>query len=92
MLITNEEYLTNDIRYVIRNYPNVAARFYEKLKYLIIPTEQIFGERKSKFDELVESSVNCDQYLKDLISTKLKSNIFKTKEIVGNELGKSCIF
>lgn len=92
MLITNERYLTYDIRYVIKNYPNVATRFYEKLKYLIIPTEQLFGGRKSIFDEMVDGSVNDAQYLKDTISSKLKGNIFRTKEIVGNELGKSCMF
>ena len=91
-LITNDKYLINDIRYVIQHYPNVAIRFYEKLKYLIIPTEQFFGEKKSKFDEMIESSVNGNNEMRDNLSTRLRGNIIRSKEIVGNELGKCCLF
>lgn len=92
MLITNEKYLANDIKYVIQHYPHIATKFYEKLKYLIIPTENFFGPNKSKFEEMIDESVYGDNRLKEILMTKIKGNILRTKEIVGDELGKSCIF
>lgn len=92
MFMLNEKYLIDDISFVIQKYPHIASKFYEKLKYLTIPTENIFGERKSKFEELIEESVEGDNALKDKLTTKLKGNVLKAKEVAGDILSKNCMF
>lgn len=92
MLTINDDYLRKDFDFVVQYFPNIAIKFYNKLKYLLIPTESVYDDGKSKFEQLVDESVDGDNIIKECLMANLRSNITRAKVIAGEELGMRCMF